>query len=101
MRPETGANLARYRWAVASRTAAAVLGGYALASAMAGCLAVWLPMARADAVITGMLVAFVAYAAGVIWVYVARNAWRAWLGMLGPAALLAALCWLGRMMGAA
>jgi hypothetical protein len=42
----------RYRLAVFSRVAAAILGGYALASAAAACLAVWLPMGRADAVTT-------------------------------------------------
>jgi len=101
VKPVPGASLARYRWAVASRVGAAALGGYALASATAACLAVWLPMARADAVLTAMLVAFAAYAIGATWVFAARNAWRAWAGMLGPALVLAALCWLGRTAGMA
>jgi len=101
VKPDPGASLARYRWAVASRVAAAVLGGYALASATAACLAVWLPLARVDAVITAMLAAFVAYAIGATWVFATRNAWRAWAGMLAPAALLAALFWLGRPAGVA
>ncbi|MBO1110908.1 DUF3649 domain-containing protein [Bordetella petrii] len=101
VKPVPGASLARYRWAVASRVGAAALGGYALASATAACLAVWLPLARPDAVVTGMLSAFVVYAIGVTWVFATRNAWRAWAGMLMPAVLLAALCWLGRSAGMA
>ncbi|EHK66216.1 DUF3649 domain-containing protein [Achromobacter arsenitoxydans] len=91
----------RYRLAVFSRTAAAILGGYALASAAAACLAVWLPMGRADAVTTAQMLSFVVYACGVIWVFATRNAWRAWAGILGPAALLGGLFLAGRMMGAA
>ena len=99
MKPIPGASLAHYRWAVASRVGAAVLGGYVLASATAACLAVWLPLARVDAVIAAMLSAFAVYALGVTWVFATRNAWRAWAGMLVPAGLLAALFWLGRFAG--
>lgn len=101
MKPDPGAGLARYRWAVASRVAAAMFGGYALASATAACLAVWLPMARVDAVVTAMLLAFVVYAIGVTWVFATRTAWRAWGGMLGPAVVLAVLFWAGRPAGLA
>ncbi|MCD0504778.1 DUF3649 domain-containing protein [Bordetella petrii] len=101
MKPIPGASLAQYRWAVTSRVAAAVFGGYALASAAAACLAVWLPMARPDAVITAMLLAFVIYAIGATWVFATRNAWRAWGGLLVPAAVLAAVYWLGRPVGLA
>ena len=54
-----------YQLAVASRAIAAILGCYGLASA-AACLAVWLPLARADAVVTAQM-SFVFYACGVIW----------------------------------
>ncbi|WP_313622479.1 DUF3649 domain-containing protein [Achromobacter sp.] len=91
----------RYRIAVFSRATAAILGGYALASAAAACLAVWLPLGRADAVTTAQLLSFVVYACGVIWVFATRNAWRAWAGILGPAAILGGLFLAGRMMGAA
>ena len=101
MKPVPGAGPARYRWAVASRVGAAVLGGYALASATAACLAVWLPLARADAAVAAMLAALVVYAIGVIWVFATRDGWRAWAGLLMPAALLAALFWLGRPAGVA
>lgn len=80
--PPVHASWLKYRINVASRSLAAVVGGYALASALAAALAVWLPMARADAVITGQMLAFVAYACAVIWVFATRSTWRAWKGML-------------------
>jgi len=90
----------RYRLAVTSRAAAAILGGYALASAAAAFLAVWLPMTRPDAVVAAQMLSFVFYACAVLWVFATRNAWRAWAGVLLPTALMAALYWLGRMGGA-
>lgn len=101
MKPIPGARAARYRWAVLSRIVAAVLGGYALAAASAASLAVWLPMTRVDAVVTASMLAFVVYAAGVMWVFAARDTWRAWAGIVLPTALLAGLFWLSRIMGAA
>jgi len=101
VKPIPGAGAARYRWAVLSRIAAAVLGGYALAAASAASLAVWLPMTRVDAVVTASMLAFVVYAAGVMWVFAARDTWRAWAGIVLLTALLAGLFWLSRMMGAA
>ncbi|CAB3937876.1 DUF3649 domain-containing protein [Achromobacter insolitus] len=91
----------RYRLAVFSRATAAILGGYALASAAAACLAIWLPLRRPDAVVTAQMLSFVFYACGVIWVFATRNAWRAWAGVLLPAALLGGLFAIGRAMGAA
>jgi hypothetical protein len=37
----------------------------------------------------------------VIWVFATRNAWRAWAGILGPAAVLGGLFLAGRAMGVA
>ena len=91
----------RYRLAVFPRGAAATLGGYARASAAAACLAIWLPMRRPDAVVTAQMLSFVFYACGVIWVFATRNAWRAWAGVLLPAALMGALFLAGRATGAA
>ncbi|RSE99171.1 DUF3649 domain-containing protein [Achromobacter aegrifaciens] len=91
----------RYRLAVFSRAAAAILGGYVLAAAAAACLAIWLPMRRPDAVVTAQMLSFVFYACGVIWVFATRNAWRAWAGVLAPAALLGGLFASGRARGAA
>lgn len=91
----------RYRFAVASRAMAAILGGYLLASAAAACLAVWLPLKRPDAVVAAQMLSFVFYTCAVIWVFATRNAWRAWAGILVPAAVMGALFWAGRVSGAA
>ena len=92
--PNSGAGMLRYRFAVASRAIAAIGGSYLLASAAAAAMAVWLPMARVDAVVTGQMLSFVIYACGVIWVFATYNAWRAWAGILIPTAILAALYWM-------
>lgn len=96
MKPQGGVVTARYRLAVASRALAAIFGGYALTAAAQACLVALLPLPRADAVVWAMLVAFVLYTVAVLWVFYARCAARAWLGMLLPAAALAALYGLAR-----
>ncbi|KFE57746.1 hypothetical protein IV01_02780 [Pseudomonas syringae] len=85
-----------YRLAVTSRALAALFGGYLLAALTSVCLTQWLPMSRADAVVTGMLLSFLAYLGAVIWCFACRSAWRAWAGILLPAAILAALFGIGR-----
>ncbi|MGV6393549.1 DUF3649 domain-containing protein [Pseudomonas caspiana] len=85
-----------YRLAVTSRILAALFGGYLLAALTSVCLTQWLPMSRADAVVTGMLLSFLAYLGAVIWCFACRSAWRAWAGILLPAAILAALFGIGR-----
>ena len=83
----------RYRWAVASRALAAVGGGYALAAATAAGLGLMLAqadMARADAVLAATMLSFVVHAVAVLWAFGCATAWRAWLGIVLPAAPLAA-----------
>lgn len=77
----------RYRLAVLSRTVAAIGGGYGLSALVAAALAVSLPTTRAEAAMTGTLVAFVVYPLAVMWVFATASAWRAWTG-LALAALL-------------
>lgn len=79
-----------YRLAVTSRVLAAVVGGYLLASLASVCMALWLPTSRVDAVVSGMMSAFVFYLLAVIGCFACRTAWRAWLGVLVPSVLLAA-----------
>ena len=64
-----------------SRIVAAIFGGYALA-ALTSVAALALPMARPQAVLTGMLASFVVYTCAVIWVFAVRSARRAWAGLL-------------------
>lgn len=80
-----------------SRIVAAVFGGYALA-ALASIAPLALPVDVSQAVLSGMLVSFIVYAAAVIWVFAARSAARAWAGLLAvalPLLLAACLVWFG------
>ncbi|WP_028623401.1 DUF3649 domain-containing protein [Pseudomonas sp. Ant30-3] len=88
-----------YRMAVASRALAAVLGGYAVAALASVCLTMWLPMARADAVVTGMMTSFLAYLCAVLWCFACHSAWRAWHGLIVASLLLAAAAGLGYWAG--
>lgn len=73
---------------VLSRSGAAILGGYALASAVALLMALALPLARSQAVLTGMMSGIVACAGAALWAFAAGTALRAWLGIAVPALLM-------------
>ncbi|BDR08689.1 DUF3649 domain-containing protein [Comamonas thiooxydans] len=75
---------------VLSRLLAAVLGGYLLASALAVFLATVLPASRAEAVLAGMLWSFALHVLAVIWAFSPVSPGRVWLGLLLPAAVMAA-----------
>ena len=90
----------QYRLGVASRALAAIGGGYAVGALAAAVLALALPTSRVEAAVTGTLVSFVVFALAVMWVFAARSAARAWLGLAVPAlalglALLALQQWGG------
>lgn len=89
-----------YRLAVASRALAAILGGYALTALATFALALLLPMSRAEASMTATLLSFLIYTCVVIWVFATRTAWRAWAGIVAPAAVLGALIWVHQLMAA-
>lgn len=87
----------RQRLDVASRSIAAIIGGYALAASAAAWLAVALPIARGQAVLAGMMTGILIAAGAALWAFSARSGLRAWLGI----ALPALLCWAGlRALGA-
>lgn len=88
MKTKTRSLTPMYRWGVASRIFAAVAGGYAVASLGSICLAWILPMARVEAVVTSMMLAFVIYLLIVIACFATHTAWRAWLCVLVPAVVL-------------
>lgn len=75
---------------IASLAGAAIVGGYALASAAAVFLGAVLPLPRAEAVLAATLLSFAIYTGAVIWVFAVRNTRRAWLGLLAPSLVLAA-----------
>lgn len=79
--------------AIASRAAAALVGGYALATAASVLFAALLPGGRGDGVLAGMLLSFSIYAAAALWAFAARSAGRAWLGIALSALACAALSW--------
>ena len=92
--------LAEPAWAfgpLASRIAAAVFGGYALAALSSVAVAA-LPVDRVQAVLAGMLASFVVYTGAVIWVFAVRSARRAWAAMSNAVLVLlpgAAWVWQG------
>ena len=88
-----------YSLAVTSRVLAAVVGGYVVAALASVSLSLWLPMARAEAVVTGMMTSFLAYLVAVLWCFACRSAWQAWLGMLVPSVVLGAISALAYWMG--
>ena len=79
---------------VLSRSLAAIFGGYALAASTGAFLAVALPIARSQAVLTGMLLAILVCACAALWAFATASAWKAWAGILIPTALLALTTWL-------
>ena len=80
-----------YRLDVATRSVAAIVGGYVLAALVTMLLSVSLPMARSEAVMTATLLSFALYTCAVMWVFATRSALRAWLGLAIPAAVIAAI----------
>ncbi len=88
-----------YRLAVTSRVLAAVVGGYIVAALASVSLSLWVPMARADAVVTGMMTSFLAYLCAVIWCFACRSTWRAWFGVIVASLMLAAVSGLAYWVG--
>lgn len=80
-------------WRLLSRSAAAVLGGYTLASAAGIFLAGVLPQSRGEAALIGVQLSFAIYTGAVIWVFAVADLRRVWLGLLGTSALLAGVGW--------
>jgi hypothetical protein len=82
-----------HQWSVVSRVVAAIGGGYLLASLLSIVVARAMPLAHASAVMTGMLLSFLFYACGALWVFAAPSARAAWAGLIVPAVLLALVAW--------
>lgn len=69
-------------FSICQRVAVAVFGGYTLAVAVSTSLSHALPMARADAVLSSLLVGFLVYAAVIVWAFGARSISRMWTGVI-------------------
>jgi len=91
----------RHRFAVASRVLAAVAGGYALAAGFTIAAALALrELPREEAVMLATLPSFMIWAGAVVWVFSARTALRAWVGVLVPGVLCTLAIWWLRSGGA-
>ncbi|MFV0278248.1 MAG: DUF3649 domain-containing protein [Parahaliea sp.] len=85
---------ARYRWMVASRVLAAVVGGYALSSAATVLLALIWPLPQAEAVLASTTLSFALYAGVLVWIFAAERLRTIWLGLVITLAICIALSWL-------
>ncbi|PEQ13567.1 iron transporter [Novosphingobium sp. PC22D] len=92
---------ARHRWTVASRVAAALLGGYALTSAATVLLALLWPIPRAQGVFAASMLGFTIYTIVVLWAFHCPSVKRVWIVMLVGTAGLSVLAWLLNAGGAA
>lgn len=88
-----------YRLAITSRVLAAVFGGYLVAALASVGLTLWLPLSRAEAVVTGMTISFLVYLVAVLWCFACRSAWSAWVGLLVPSVILATVSGAARGLG--
>lgn len=80
---------ARSRLDVASRSLAAVPGGYLLANLFVPAFARIVPMAPRDAEQLALMLSFVVFALAVILAFATQRAGRAWAWILGLSALCA------------
>lgn len=88
---------ARHRWGVASRTLAAIFGGYAVTSLFNLALPLLLGTAgfsMPKTLVSALMASFLIWAAIIMAVFHARSAVRAWLWLVGAAVPLALIVWL-------
>jgi hypothetical protein len=68
--------------ALLSRTAAALLGGYALTCASVIFLGAVLPLPKSQAILASSLASFAVYTAVIVWAFATPNLKRIWLVLL-------------------
>lgn len=68
--------------ALLSRTAAALLGGYALTCASVIFLGAVLPLPKSQAILASSLTSFAVYTAVIVWAFATPNLKRIWWGLL-------------------
>jgi hypothetical protein len=79
---------------VLSRIGAAAFGGYAFATVFSMLLSQILPMPKAHAVLTGVLVSFAIYTCAILWAFSVKTAARAWYGLVIATAVCDMLWWM-------
>lgn len=77
-----------------SRGLAALVGGYLLAFGFTAFFSVYLPLSRANRVVTASLLCFAIWVAAALYAFAARRPSRAWLMLLLGAASLYLLAYL-------
>lgn len=82
-----------YRWQVCSRIAAAIIGGYCLASAITILLILLWPDSTVYAFLGASMLFFAWFCAAIIWVFATASAKRAWYGMIISTAGISLLCY--------
>jgi len=85
----------RERWMIASRSLAAIVGGYALTAESVMWLARLLPEPRVDAVLLASFLSYPLYLVVILWAFIARRTGWVWGSILIPVVLmtLARLMW--------
>lgn len=84
----------RYRWRVASRILAAVVGGYALVSTATVLLALVWPLPRAEAILASTLLSFALYAGVLVWIFAVQRLCTVWIGLVLATVMCGGLSWL-------
>ena len=77
-----------YGWRLLTLIGAAVIGGYALATATGICLGAVLPLPRGESVVIGNLLSFAVYAGTTIWAFTVRRPGRVWMTLLVSTGIL-------------
>lgn len=80
-----------YGWRLVSLIGAALLGGYALATAVGVFIGGALPLPRGEAAVAGNMASFAVYTGAIIWVFSLRRPALAWLCLLLGSTVLIAL----------
>lgn len=77
-----------------SRIVAGIAGSFVTASAVVIALPVFTRGHKVDAVTTASMVGFAVWTGAVIWVFAARTATRAWLGLMATTLACVSVVWL-------
>ncbi len=89
-------SIVKYRLMIFSRVVLAILGGYyfsAISAMLIGSAFLSEPL-KANAVLSGTMLAFVIHCAVFIWVFMVNSTIKAWLGVVVPSLFMTLIYWL-------
>ncbi|MFJ7884493.1 iron transporter [Pseudomonas sp. NPDC096917] len=78
---------------ILSRTLAAMVGGYVFTYAFTAALAQLLPLDNVDSLLVASLLSFAIYTCAILWAFIARHQWSAWMGAVLAVPLAAIGFW--------